>query len=109
MEYVTRYTPVYRNKKTGELLCTQHLLCSLGLRRVCSIFDWRKIKTLPIEDRIVIYNGVQHTRSNLSVAIAKAAKTLGNLTVSVYNKDFCFEVKYCDEVKVIIDSVFMSE
>ena len=58
MSKVGRKTPVWRNKRTGRVVCGTTVQDALGVGWMCPVGeDWERVSSLPPEHRVVINDG----------------------------------------------------
>lgn len=104
MSKVGRKTPVWRNKRTGRVVCGTTVQDALGVGRMCHVGeDWERASSLPPEHRVVINDGSVLPENDISCAIAAEAKATGMLKVKAYGREYSFYVRYLDLVRVIVE------
>lgn len=104
MSKVGRKTPVWRNKRTGRVVCGTTVQDALGVGWMFPAGgDWERVSSLPPEHRVVINGGDVLPENDMSCAIAAEARTTGMLKVKAYGREYSFYVRYLDSVRVIVE------
>ena len=104
MSKVGRKTPVWRNKRTGRVVCGTTVQDALGVGWMCPVGeDWERVSSLPPEHRVVINDGSVLPENDISCAIAAEATATGMLKVKAYGREYSFYVRYLDLVRVIVE------
>ena len=101
---VGKKTPVWRNIRTGQVVCGVTVNEALGISPFSIVgSEWIKAKTLPKQDRVVIQCGTCLQRNCVVRSIAAQAQEVGTLSIAAYGRVYSFWVVYQDDVRVIID------
>lgn len=86
MSKVCRKTPVWRNKRTGRVVCGTTVQDALGVGRMCHVGeDWERASSLPPEHRVVINDGSVLPENDISCAtVVQAFNLLASVILLVF-------------------------
>lgn len=104
MDIVGKKTPVWRNRKTGGIVCRETIREALGLSWPFPVSSsWESVTSLPAKDRVVIdVDGTVLPRNELNEAIVLDAKIPGVINIYAYGREYSCYVQYLDSVRVVI-------